>query len=221
MFIRILTLFLTWLALSAHALEAGKDYILLDVEPLTELPGKVEIREFFWYGCPHCYDLEPSLNHWVSLKKEDEQLYFTRSPVQFRPNWQLHAKAFFSSIALGKENTLHSEIFSAIHEKNQFLSTESELAAFFAAHDVNEKEFKNIFHSFGVATAATQANALAVHYKITQVPTVIINGKYKVSTGMSGSFERFLEVVDELILLEKKALKQRDGKTSLESQGTP
>lgn len=207
---RITLIILSCLAFNLYALQPGKDYLLTNVEPLTEDPSKVEVREFFWYGCPHCYDFESPLTTWLEEKKDDKSFYFVRSPVQFRPGWQQHAKAYYTSIALGKDDVLHPAIFKSIHEKNQYLSTESELASFFGQFEVEEEKFSKAFNSFGVATGAKQANALAIHYRVTQVPTVVINGKYKVTSTMSGSFEEFLNVIERLVEKEKEALQAQN-----------
>ncbi len=210
---QLLTFLCALFAFNVMALQAGIDYLLTNAEPLTEDASKVEVREFFWYGCPHCYDFESPLSQWLQNKADDETFYFVRRPVQFRPGWQQHAKAYFTGIALGIDEKVHPAIFKAIHEKNQFLSTESELASLFGQFDVTEDAFKKAFHSFGVVNSAQQANALAIHYRITQVPTVVVNGKYKVTSSMAGSFEAFLKVIEQLVEKEQAFLKQQAGNT--------
>ena len=166
----------------------------------TQHADKVEVIEFFWYGCPHCYSFEPALAAWV--KKLPKNVEFIRQPAVFSELWGKHAKAYFVAEALGVVDKIHADFFDAIQNKNQSLETEEQLAKFFVAHGVDAGQFHETFNSFLVDSKMRQAPVMAGRYGITGVPAIIINGKYKTNGGLAGSHERMLEVMDKLIKQE-------------------
>jgi thiol:disulfide interchange protein DsbA len=169
----------------------------------THNPDKIEIIEFFWYGCPHCYSFEPLLEQWVkSLPKNVE---FIRQPAVFSDLWGKHAKAYFTAEALGVVDKVHADLFDAIQNKKQNLETEDQLAKFFVAHGVNETEFRNAYNSFLVDSKMRQATATASRYGVTGVPAIIVNGKYKTNGPLAGSHEKMIEVINQLIKQESAA----------------
>jgi thiol:disulfide interchange protein DsbA len=166
----------------------------------TQHADKIEVIEFFWYGCPHCYAFEPDLANWV--KKLPKNVEFIRQPAVFSELWGKHAKAFFVAESLGVVDKIHSDFFDAIQNKKQKLETEDELAAFFAAHGVKEADFHEAFKSFAIDAKMRQAPVIAGRYGITGVPAVIINGKYLTNGPLAGSHEKMIEVMDNLIKQE-------------------
>jgi thiol:disulfide interchange protein DsbA len=168
----------------------------------THNPGKIEVIEFFWYGCPHCYSFEPVLEKWV--KNLPKNVEFIRQPAVFSDLWGKHAKAYFTAEALGVVDKVHADFFDAIQNKKN-LETEDQLAKFFAAHGVNETEFHNAYNSFLVDAKMRQATTMATRYGITGVPAIIINGKYKTSGPLAGSNEKMIEVMNRLIQQESTA----------------
>ncbi len=169
----------------------------------THNPEKIEIIEFFWYGCPHCYSFEPLLENWV--KTLPKNVEFIRQPAVFSDLWGKHAKAYFTAEALGVVDKVHTDFFDAIQNKKQSLETEDQLAKFFVAHGVKETEFHDTFNSFLVDAKVRQAATTAGRYGITGVPAIVINGKYKTNGPLAGSHEKMLEVVNQLIQQESKA----------------
>ena len=134
----------------------------------TQHADKIEVIEFFWYGCPHCYSFEPSLEKWVkSLPKNVE---FIRQPAVFNELWGKHAKAYFTAEALGVVDKIHADFFDTIQNKKENLETEDQLAKFFVAHGVDEKQFRETYNSFLVDAKMRQAPILASRYGITGVP---------------------------------------------------
>lgn len=186
--------------LAAAAEAEGQGYEALSNPQPTQHPDKVEIIEFFWYGCPHCYSFEPELTAW--LKTAPKNVEFIRQPAVFNDTWGKHAKAYFVAEALGVVDKVHADLFDAIQNKKQKLETEDELSDFFAAHGVDKAQFKEAFSSFAVDTKMRQAPVIAGKYGITGVPTVIVNGKYVTSGPLAGSHEKMLEVMDKLIKQE-------------------
>ena len=163
----------------------------------TQNPAQIEIIEFFWYGCPHCYSFEPLLEKWK--KNLPANVEFIRLPAAFNELWSKHAKAYYTAEALGIVEKIHADFFEAIQSGKEKLDTEASLAAFFAAHGVNESQFKEAYNSFAVDSKMRQAPLMASRYGITGVPAIIVNGKYKTNGTLAGSHEKMIEVMDKLI----------------------
>lgn len=171
------------------------------VQP-TQNKDKIEVIEFFWYGCPHCYSFEPVLAEW--LKTLPDNVEFIRQPAVFSSLWGKHAKAYFVAEALGVVDKVHADFFDAIQNKKQKLKTEDQLAQFFVAHGVSETEFRNTFNSFLIDAKLRQAKAMAPRYGITGVPAIIINGKYKTNGPLAKSQKNMIEVMNRLIQQESQ-----------------
>jgi len=163
----------------------------------TQNPEKIEIIEFFWYGCPHCYSFEPLLEKWK--KTLPANVEFIRLPAAFNELWSKHAKAYYTAEALGVVDKIHADFFEAIQNGKEKLDTEASLAAFFVAHGVTESQFKEAYNSFAVDSKMRQAPLMASRYGITGVPAIIVNGKYKTNGTLAGSHEKMIEVMDKLI----------------------
>lgn len=166
----------------------------------TQNPEKIEVIEFFWYGCPHCYHFEPQLTQW--LQNLPDNVQFIRQPAIFNSLWEKHAKAYFTAEALGIVDKVHADFFDAIQNKKQKLDTEEELLKFFTAHGVSEADFRNAYNSFLVDTKVRQAKTMAPRYGVTGVPAIIINGKYKTTGPLAKSQDNMIDVMNELIKQE-------------------
>ncbi len=173
------------------------DYVRLS-QPLSVEKGKVEVVEFFWYGCPHCFAFEPALDAWQ--KKLPADVAFRRVPVAFRESYTIHQRLFYAIEALGKVEELHRKVFQAIHggERKRF-EKEDEILEFMGKNGVDTAKFKELLSSFTVSTKAKQASRLAEAYKIDGVPALGIGGKYYTSGQQAGSPDRSLVVADALI----------------------
>lgn len=169
----------------------------------TQDKAKVEVIEFFWYGCPHCYVFEPLLTQW--LKTLPKNVTFIRQPATFWPGSEQHAKAYFIAEALNVVDKVHADLFDAIQNKKQKLDGEEELAKFFVAHGVKETAFRDAYKSFGIDTKVRQAKTLPPRYGITGVPTMVVNGKYVTSGTLAGSHENMIKILNQLIAQESKA----------------
>lgn len=177
--------------------EKGAGYETITPAQPTQNPEKIEVIEFFWYGCPHCYTLEPLLEQW--LKNLPDNVEFIRQPAIFSKVWGQHAKAYFTAEALGVVDKVHADLFDAIQNKKQKLTSEDQLAEFFAAHGVDEKDFRAAYNSFLVDTKMRQAKAMGPRYGITGVPALVINGKYKTNGRLAKSHENMIKVTNQLI----------------------
>lgn len=193
----LLLLLACTLPLAVHAadplFQEGKDYARLPNPAPTETSDQVEVTEMFWYGCPHCYDLEPVTQGW--LKRKPDHVVFTQIPVAFGANWEPGARAYYAAEALGVLDEVHQPLFDAFHQGRK-LTNEDELAAFFAEHGVDQEEFRKAYKSFQTETRLRRGNQLAKRYGVRGVPAIIVNGKYDVRS------PRVFEVVDFLIAKE-------------------
>ena len=197
----IISLIVCTFQAQAEATEPQGYEVISPAQPTLE-PGKIEVIEFFWYGCPHCYTFEPALEKW--LANQSDNINFIRMPAIFSKRWGKHAKAFFTAESLGVEKQLHDDFFDAIQNKKQRLETEDQLAEFFVAHGVDEQKFRSHYNSFIVATKMGKAKAMAPRYGVRSVPTVIINGKYKTNATIAKGQDNITKVIDQLIAVENK-----------------
>ncbi len=186
---------------SAHAQGGaaveGKDFVRL-AQPQPVPPGKIEVIEFFWYGCPHCNAFEPALDAWS--KKLPGDVVFRRVPVAFREEpFVAHQKIYYTLEALGQIDALHRKVFAAIHNERQRLDKPADIAAFVAKNGGDAAKFTEVFNSFGIQTKTQQARKLADTYKIDGVPSIGIHGRYFTSPTLAGSADRALAVADQLI----------------------
>lgn len=186
----------------AKAPDPGIDYKEVTPPQPTDSPGKIEVIEFMWYGCPHCYAFEPSLTAWLQRLPAD--VAFRRVPAQFSAVWVQHAKLFYALDALGEEKRLHKKAFDSIHKDNMRLDQQDEMIDWAGKNGVDKAKFADALKSFGVAGKLRRAQQMVTAYQIDGVPAMAINGKYLTAPSMVASQERCLQVVDYLIDLERK-----------------
>lgn len=180
----------------------GRDYAIVPL-PLPQASGgggKVEVAEFFWYGCPHCSALEPKLEAWLSRLPKDVQ--FKRVPAVLAAHWQPMAKSFYALEATGVD--LHAKMFTAIHVENINLSDEQTFLQWVGKQGADSRKIGDAYRSFGVNSKLQAARQLNVNYGLTSVPTLVVGGKYRTSPSMAGGAEQMFQVVDHLIELTRK-----------------
>lgn len=191
-------------AAEAASFVAGTHYDVLPQPVRTRNSSKIEVVEVFWYGCPHCYHFEPLINAWKQAKADDVD--FWRSPAMWNGAMKVHAQAFYTAKALGVLEKLHTPLFTSLVVERKRLADEGELADLFAAYGVDKKKFSDTFNSFGVVSQVKQADARARSYKISGTPELVVNGKYRVSSGKAGGQKEMLDVVDFLVAKERQAM---------------
>jgi thiol:disulfide interchange protein DsbA len=160
-------------------------------------PGKVEVVEVFWYGCGHCFQLDPAVESWRK-KGKPQFVEFTRVPAMWNDTLRMHARLYYATEALGKLEELHTAIFREIHANNNPLNTLDKMQAFFKQHGVSPEEFQKAFSSFGVESKLQRADFLNRRYQIDSVPVVVVNGRYVTDQSMAGGERELFDVVDEL-----------------------
>ena len=180
---------------------AGIDYAEV-VPPLAgATEGKVKVVELFWYGCPHCFQFDPTLHAW--LKNKPANVEFERIPAIFNnPSWELHARAYYTADMMGVLDKIHEPLFAAMHVKKQRFNTKEALREFFVSRGIDGGEFDATFESFAVSGLVRKAALLTKQYGIDGVPTMAVQGKYLVGGRMAGSYENMVRIVDFLVVKE-------------------
>jgi thiol:disulfide interchange protein DsbA len=189
-------------AVNAGTFTEGKDYERLKKPQPTESGEQIEVVELFWYGCPHCYQLEPVIHKWLESKPEDVR--FVRMPAILGSRWELLAKAFFTADLLDVMDKAHAELFSIIHEKKKKITNEKMLREIFVGLGVSGEDFDKTINSFAVTIKVNNARMMTRRYGITGVPAVIVNGKYNTSASLAGSNQNMINVINYLVEQERK-----------------
>lgn len=197
----ILFLSMGLMANAAHATpdapKLGTDYtVLAQPQPVSTPPGKIEVTEFFWYGCPHCYALEPLIEAWARKKGDD--VVFRRVPVAFRPDFEPHSRLYHALDAMGIAEQMTPKVFNEIHVKKNYLLTPEAQATFLAKNGVDRAKFLEAYNSFGVQSAVKRDAGMLNDYKIDGVPTIIVQGKYVTSPAQTNSLDGTIKVLDWL-----------------------
>lgn len=183
---------------ATHAeINEGRDYSLLPHPQPTSAGNKIEVLEFFWYGCPHCYELHPRIKAW--LKRVPDDVNFRYVPAVFRPNWEPGAKTFYALEALGERDKLHDRVYDAIHRERVDLSKDEVLFDWMARQGVDRKKFIDAYNSFSVQNQAMRAAQMSRSYGLSGVPSVVVDGRYLTSGRMGGTPEDTIRTMEELI----------------------
>jgi thiol:disulfide interchange protein DsbA len=187
--------------------QQGQHYArLMPAQPTVGGADKIEVAEFFWYGCPHCYDFEPYINGWNENKPGNVR--FVRMPAMWNGILVLHAKLFFTQEILARNGVIkdaaafHEAVFQEYHRRGNRLANEAAIQKLFERYNVSADEFESTWNSFEVSQKMRVAEDLARRYSVANVPTVVVNGKYRTGGGEAGSYPNLLEVIDELIARE-------------------
>ncbi|PKO35164.1 MAG: twin-arginine translocation pathway signal protein [Betaproteobacteria bacterium HGW-Betaproteobacteria-7] len=193
------------LAAPAMAQTAGKDYVPVSPVQPTENPAKIEVLEFFSYGCPHCGDLHPLLSGWIA--KQPADVVVKKVPITFgRAAWVGIAKLYYTLEITGDLARLESDVFRAIHGQRVNLFDERTLMEWVVKNGVDQKKFAETFNSFGVNSKVRRGDQIAQAYKIQGVPALAVDGKYMVG---GENFDQMLANADKLIV---KARSEKAGK---------
>ncbi|SDY28502.1 thiol:disulfide interchange protein DsbA/DsbL [Nitrosomonas sp. Nm33] len=203
-FLTFITLSLSGMLLAHAEIIEGRDYIVLANPQPTEDQRNIEVIEFFWYGCPHCYELHPHIDNW--RKNAPKDVKFRYVPAIFRANWTPAAKTFYAMEALGITKELHDKIYKAIHRDKIDLSKEAVLFDWIEKQGIEREKFINAYNSFSVQNQVAKISQMTRQYKLTGVPALVVEGKYLTSGKMSGTPRDTIQVLNELI---DKARKER------------
>lgn len=192
------------LPLSLRAQQGDAGYTTLQNAVPVENPGKVEIAEFFWYGCIHCYNLEPALHAW--LPKLPPDAYFRRIPAVFNERWAVDAAIYYAFEALGVLDKLHMPFFDAIHKDRLKTDNPAALNEWLARNGVDPKKFETATKSFGVQSKVKRATQITAGARIDGTPALMVQGRYTISTEQGRSREGMLANAEKLIPVVRKTL---------------
>jgi thiol:disulfide interchange protein DsbA len=176
----------------------GRDYTVLQHPQPTHSDNNIEVIEFFWYGCPHCYQLHPHIKAW--LKRMPKDVSFRYIPAIFRPAWIPAAKIFYALEVLGERDRLHDKVYDAIHVDKIDLNKEDVLFDWVAKQGVDRQKFINAYNSFSVQNQdIPRSTNMSKSYALTGVPAIAVDGKYVTSGRMGGTPQDTIRIMDELI----------------------
>jgi protein dithiol oxidoreductase (disulfide-forming) len=207
MILRVFVLMICFAALAHAEAVVNKEYVAINPTQPTESGRKIEVIEFFYYGCPHCFDLEPVLEVWLKQKPKDVE--FRRVPIVFRDSWIPLTKAYYAFEALGVLDKVHHDFFIAV-QKERLAHTKEALTTWAGAHGVDAKQFGDTFDSFGVQGKVQKSMQVGRSYGVTGTPSIAVDGKYLTSPSMTLSsddvidYRKFTRVLNELIAKARK-----------------
>lgn len=183
----------------------GVGYQTLAKPVATRDPSKVEVLEFFWFGCPHCFRFEPTINRWKESKPE--YVNFVREAPPFNPGWENHSRTFYAAEALGITDGMFDPMFNEIHVNRKAMRSADAVAEFIEELDlgVDAETFEKAMTSFSVETGMRRGLALAQDAQVSGVPAVLINGKFMTSASLAGGNDGMIRVINQLAEQENKA----------------
>jgi len=183
--------------LFAGAASAQSPYTLLNPPQPTEGGGKVEVIEFFWYGCPHCYHLEPAVNAWLKTLPKD--VVFKRVPAVPSESWANMASIYYTLEAMGLLEKYHDKVFDAVHKDRLNLGNKKVRDEWLAKQGIDVAKYNEVEKSFAVMTRLQRAKQMTANYKIDSVPQFVVNGRYVVSAESAGGPEKIFAAIDQAV----------------------
>ena len=181
----------------------AQKYVQISTEKQQESKDII-IYEFFWYGCPHCYNLEPTMDRIEADLEKDTKV--VKLPVALRDSWIPHAKLYYALKQMDKIDQVHNLIFEEIHLEDNRLNTEQQMIDFLGKHGIDTDKFIEKYNSFGTEARIKKASNLAKKYQIDSVPTIIVNGKFLTSGSYVSSYDELYSVVNLLVERERNDL---------------
>ncbi len=179
---------------------SGKYELITPPQP-TDTPDKIEVLEVFWYGCPHCFTFLDNMEQYKAGKPD--YVAVRHMPAIFRDSWVAHARAFYTAELLGVEDQIRRPLYEAIHLRKQPLDSKEELRKFFEKYGVSNDDFNKTYESFAVQTLLRKSQVMQQRYGVRGTPTVIVNGKYRISGSLAGSRENVIKVIEALVERER------------------
>ena len=194
---------LSFLIFFMHSFAYAQKYVQISTEKQQDSKDII-IYEFFWYGCPHCFNLEPTMDRIQADLDSDTKIM--KIPVALRQSWMPHAKLYYALEQMDKIDEMHNLIFEEIHLENNRLITEEQIVSFLGQHGIDTTKFLEKFNSFGTEARIKKSSNLARKYQINSVPTIIVNGKYLTSGSYVSSYEELYSVINLLVERERNDL---------------
>lgn len=191
--------------LQARTFTENVEYVVITPALTTQVEdGKVEVAEVFWYGCPHCYSLEPTMEKYQKIKPDN--VTFTRVPAMLDATWSFHGKLYYVGQLLDQDGSknAHTKIFEALHKQRRRIGNDDQLRRFFKGIGFQADEVNNVLKSMELKTKMNYAREITVKSSLDSVPSIIVNGKYLTSPSMVAGNDKLLEVINYLTALESE-----------------
>ena len=203
--ISALSIFLAFtLPSAAQEFQEDVNFFPLLVEQPVRTGDRIEVLEIFWYGCPHCYALEPYLKKW--LKNKPEFVEFVQLPAVLNRSWAFDARVFYTFVALGLMDELHEAYFDAIHQDRRRMKNVEQVGSWAQEQGIDPQLILDTFNSFGVDSMLANATQMSGRYEADGVPTIIIDGKYRTTVSLAGGHN---EIIDLINYLAQRAKSER------------
>lgn len=187
--------------------QEGRHYIrLVPTQPTVGGADKIEVAEFFYYMCPHCFTFEPAIKRWVENKPANVR--FVQIPATWNGVLVMHARMFYTKEILARNGVIedgaafHDTVYQEMHRRNNRLGSEAAIQKLFERFGVSEEEFTSTWNSFEVDQKLRIAQDLARRYSVSSTPSMVVNGKFRTGAAEAGSYPKLLEVIDELVARE-------------------
>ncbi|MBX3650210.1 MAG: thiol:disulfide interchange protein DsbA/DsbL [Burkholderiales bacterium] len=175
---------------------AGIDYRVITPQPVAEA-GRIEVIDFFWYGCPHCNNLQPTLERWISRKPAD--VVIRRIPAILRDSWAPHARIYYTLEALGEAERLHQRVYHGYHAEELHMSKPEVMSAWAARNGIDRERWEQAYNSPEVQRRVEEAAKLTRAYQISGTPSLVVNGRYLTSGNMAESLDAIVAITDGLV----------------------
>lgn len=184
---------------SSHAANFTADihYFKLPAPQPVQTGDQIEVLELFWYGCPHCYKLEPVIEKWLTNKPKNAG--YVRMPAILRDTWAFHARVFFTFEAMGLTDKLHANFFDELHKRKNRIRTKEQLIPFLKANGVPTDQFFDNYESFAVDSKVRHSRLMSDKYATTGVPTMVVDGKYRATATSAGGLQQLMDLVNFLV----------------------
>ncbi|MFK7861477.1 MAG: thiol:disulfide interchange protein DsbA/DsbL [Granulosicoccus sp.] len=192
------------LGLHGRTALAAEGYELIDPPQNTGSPDAVEVVEFFWLGCPHCYSFEPTIAAWKESKPANVK--FIREAPPLNPSWEEHSRGFYAAQLMGQENAFVDAMFQAIHADRKRMRKPSDIAELAAELGLDKDKFLKTMKSFAVQTKLNRSVQLAKGAGISGVPSIVINGKYRTGSRLARGNAGMIDVINRTVAIEKQVM---------------
>ena len=187
-------------AFAQQPLRQKMEYDLISPQP-TATGDRIEVIEFFWYGCPHCYNLQPPLDGWLKRKPADVEL--RRIPAVFRDSWIPHARVYYTLETLGEVGRLHQAVYRAIHVEKDSLMTAEAAAAWASRHGIEPARWSAVYSSPEIERKIQESKKHTIAYAIEGTPSLVVDGRYLTSSGKAESMPQVITILDGLIAMAR------------------
>ena len=188
-----------------HA-RANADYRLIEPQPV-QTGNRIEVIDFFWYGCPHCYAFQPALEEWIRRMPPDVAL--RRIPAILRDNWSPHARIYYTLESLGELGRLHQEVYHGYHVQELHMSKPDVMVQWAVRHGIDRQKWIDAYNSAEVTQKVEAAKTLTMDYNVQGTPSLVVDGRYLTSPAMARSEQRMIPILDDLV---RTAREQRASK---------